>query len=657
VEIRISRAGSRFALEWQDTDRPAPTIAATAIRHEREFGWIEVDLEPGDLMRDVRRRAPKRGTKPPPGGKPPYQTPTLAQVRSARSNGLVCISTFAGAGGSSIGYRLAGYRVAAAVDVNPLAVESYRLNFPETVVLERDIRKLSGRELLRAAGVRKGELDLFDGSPPCTPFSSAGRRQKTWGQERAHAGTRQVVDDLFLEYARLLGEMQPRAFAAENVTGLAKGVSVGYFRAIRAALEQQGYHVEVRTLDAQWMGVPQARQRVIFAGVRHDVWQKAKLAQIPWPKPLGYRYSVREALPWLDPDAAIVAKRGTPWGDPERVAAGNGTPTEVQLDDGDPAKTVTEPSKLEVRVVHDNGRPNEPAQEILERPAMTIAAVSEGHDQIELRVIHDKQRPQRPARDIIDGPSPTIVAGEAEKYSGPFSDVEVRVMHDTQGGDHAGPPKDVLDTPAPAVTGGSRGWNAEHFQVEQRVHHDGHGGWYGAQGEVTDEPFPAIPAQAPSIGSVEMIVGNDAFEPRFGPLDEPTPTLTASGARTSGELQTRVEHDTRGRFATPGEITDRPSPTITLAGIEGGGGAGQHFKVVREDEHGVTLKRKFTILEVKRLFGFPDDYELAGKYHEQWAQLGNSVCPPMSRGVGKALAPLLRKTKKGGPKAAPMRTS
>jgi site-specific DNA-cytosine methylase len=93
-----------------------------------------------------------------------------------------------------------------------------------------------------------------------------------------------------------------------------------------------------------------------------------------------------------------------------------------------------------------------------------------------------------------------------------------------------------------------------------------------------------------------------------------------------------------GHAALPlahGDVTEAAAPPIRTTDQA-------HFKVVREDEHGVTLKRKFTILEVKRLFGFPDDYVLEGRYPEQWAQLGNSVCPAMSRAVGEALARVLK---------------
>ena len=113
----------------------------------------------------------------------------------------------------------------------------------------------------------------------------------------------QRTDDLFFEYARLLKGLLPKCFVAENVSGLVKGVAKGYFLEILAALKGSGYRVEAGLLDAQWLGVPQTRQRLIFVGVREDLGLPPA-----FPRPLPYRYSVREALGW--PAAGPVAFHG-----------------------------------------------------------------------------------------------------------------------------------------------------------------------------------------------------------------------------------------------------------------------------------------------------------------------------------------------------------
>lgn len=86
-------------------------------------------------------------------------------------------------------------------------------------------------------------------------------------------------------------EIQPKVFVAENVSGLVKGTAKGYFKLILAALRACGYQVEARLLDAQWLGVPQARQRLIFVGIREDLG-KAPM----FPEPLAYRYTMRDVL-------------------------------------------------------------------------------------------------------------------------------------------------------------------------------------------------------------------------------------------------------------------------------------------------------------------------------------------------------------------------
>src|SRR5690606_10607254 len=99
----------------------------------------------------------------------------------------------------------------------------------------------------------------------------AGKREKAWGQVKDYSDTKQRSDDLFFEYARLIEGIQPIVFVGENVAGLVRGKAKGYFREIMRALKRCGYKVEARLLDAQWLGVPQSRRRLIFVGVRDDL--------------------------------------------------------------------------------------------------------------------------------------------------------------------------------------------------------------------------------------------------------------------------------------------------------------------------------------------------------------------------------------------------
>jgi DNA (cytosine-5)-methyltransferase 1 len=227
--------------------------------------------------------------------KPPYRVPLMSEVRELPWNGFSAASTFSGCGGSSTGYRMAGFRILWASEFVEAARDSYRANMaPYTILDDRDIRTVSPDDILGAIGLKPGELDLLDGSPPCASFSTAGKRHAGWGEEKSYSDTRQRTDDLFFEFTRLLQGIQPRTFIAENVAGLIKGTAKGYFLSILEALKACGYQVEARLLNAQWLGVPQTRQRLIFAGVRADLGIKPA-----FPRPLPYCYTVRDALPHI----------------------------------------------------------------------------------------------------------------------------------------------------------------------------------------------------------------------------------------------------------------------------------------------------------------------------------------------------------------------
>ncbi len=187
---------------------------------------------------------------------------------------------------------MAGYRVVWASEFVEAARDTYRANAAShTVVDPRDIREVTADSVLTAAGLRAGELDILDGSPPCASFSAAGNRDAGWGRTKRYSDTVQRTDDLFYEYARLVEGLGPRVFVAENVSGLVKGTAKGYFQLIMRRFKGCGYRVAVKLLDAAWLGVPQCRQRLIFVGVRDDLG-----ADPVFPRPLSYRYTVRDAL-------------------------------------------------------------------------------------------------------------------------------------------------------------------------------------------------------------------------------------------------------------------------------------------------------------------------------------------------------------------------
>lgn len=204
-----------------------------------------------------------------------------AQAHAPReANAPTVISTFAGCGGSSLGYHMAGFRELLAVEWEQNAADTFRLNFPHVPLYHGDIAKLSVEECLRLAGIAPGELDVFDGSPPCQGFSTAGKREI--GDQR---------NQLFREYCRLLRGLRPKAFVMENVSGMVKGDFKLIFAEILRTLKGCGYRVKARLLNAMFHGVPQSRERMIFIGVREDI-EREPSHPSGWSEPV----TVREAF-------------------------------------------------------------------------------------------------------------------------------------------------------------------------------------------------------------------------------------------------------------------------------------------------------------------------------------------------------------------------
>ena len=199
------------------------------------------------------------------------------------------ISTFCGCGGSSLGYAQASGKVLLAVDLDGNALATYRANFPSTPIYHGDIAALSVKECCRLAGIRPGELDILDGSPPCQGFSLLG--------------TRRFLDSrnqLFVEFVRLLRGLRPKAFVMENVRGMIAANMKLIFADCLDAMKSAGYKVRAWLLNTQYFHVPQDRERIIFIGVREDLG----IEPSP-PKPRSLPQSMRQAL-GLDGDGGVL---------------------------------------------------------------------------------------------------------------------------------------------------------------------------------------------------------------------------------------------------------------------------------------------------------------------------------------------------------------
>jgi len=214
-----------------------------------------------------------------------YKRYTLNDTLESEKRALFnVLSTFAGGGGSSTGYRLAGGKILAINEFVPEAQNTYRENYPNTLIIPGDIKKLSGKDFLEKINLKPGELDLLDGSPPCSAFSMAGSvshgkgntHADAFGKKKKYSDIEGVenVEDLFFEFLRVAEEIKPKVIIGENVEGLTMGEAKEYFHRIQNTFEQIGYLVVADVLNASYFGVPQSRKRTFFIAVREDVAEK-----------------------------------------------------------------------------------------------------------------------------------------------------------------------------------------------------------------------------------------------------------------------------------------------------------------------------------------------------------------------------------------------
>jgi DNA (cytosine-5)-methyltransferase 1 len=197
---------------------------------------------------------------------------TLKDAVFTKDKGKV-FSCFACGGGSTMGYKLAGFDVIGHNDIDSKMVEVYKENHkPKFSYLESITTFAKRKDLPKELY----ELDILDGSPPCSSFSMAGNREKDWGKEKKFREGQelQVLDTLFFDFIDLAKELQPKVVVAENVKGLLLGEAKKYVIEIYKAFDKAGYTCQHFLLNASKMGVPQRRERVFFIALRKDLAPK-----------------------------------------------------------------------------------------------------------------------------------------------------------------------------------------------------------------------------------------------------------------------------------------------------------------------------------------------------------------------------------------------
>lgn len=168
------------------------------------------------------------------------------------------VDLFSGCGGSSTGFEQAGFEVKIAVEIDQAAVETYKYNHPNTLVLNEDITKIDGLKQYVDC-----DIDGVIGSPPCQSFSYSGKRD-----------VNDPRNSLFMDYMRIVRDLNPKFFVMENVKGLLTKKTANKEKVLDLIIsegEKSGYNVEYSLLNAAEFGVPQARERLIIVGLRKDL--------------------------------------------------------------------------------------------------------------------------------------------------------------------------------------------------------------------------------------------------------------------------------------------------------------------------------------------------------------------------------------------------
>jgi len=194
----------------------------------------------------------------------------LTDLEKVEKNGLKVFSCFSCGGGSTMGYKMSGYEVIGCNEIDPEMMAVYKKNHNPKYSYLESIETFKLRDDLPK---ELYDLDILDGSPPCSSFSMAGSREKAWGKKKKfrEGQADQVLDDLFFHYIELAHKLRPKVIIAENVKGMLAGNAKGYIKQINGLFKAAGYNVQLFLLNGATMGLPQKRERVFFVCSRNDL--------------------------------------------------------------------------------------------------------------------------------------------------------------------------------------------------------------------------------------------------------------------------------------------------------------------------------------------------------------------------------------------------
>lgn len=196
----------------------------------------------------------------------------LTDLEAVKKNGRKVFSIFSCGGGSTMGYKLAGFEVIGCCEIDKAMFTIYRMNHAPKHGYNLPVQEFN-KQLHESIPEHLLDLDILDGSPPCSSFSMSGSREKDWGENKKfrEGQAEQVLDDLFFHFIETAKLLQPKVVVAENVKGLIAGNARYYVKQIFQAFADAGYETQLFLMNAASMGVPQRRERVFFVARRKDL--------------------------------------------------------------------------------------------------------------------------------------------------------------------------------------------------------------------------------------------------------------------------------------------------------------------------------------------------------------------------------------------------
>jgi DNA (cytosine-5)-methyltransferase 1 len=204
-----------------------------------------------------------------------FKSENLPKTRLCKK--YLAIDLFSGCGGMTEGLKQAGFTVIGAVEIDPIAVETYKVNHPDVYVKPRDIRKINAKNLMEHFGLKPGELDLLAGCPPCQGFSTIRTHNKGTADDPRN--------DLIFQYLRFVKRFKPKAIMMENTPDLAEDWRM---KKLFKAVTRMGYKGAFPIVDASNYGVPQRRKRMVLMAGLHE--------NIKFPRPAKKKLLVKDAI-------------------------------------------------------------------------------------------------------------------------------------------------------------------------------------------------------------------------------------------------------------------------------------------------------------------------------------------------------------------------